>query len=85
MVPSQTFFQERFTLIRPLAFTDEDIIRRFAKEQQFPDFINPCPTAKVSKRQEIKTLLKQLYQTNKKIKGNIFRSLSHVKTEYLLK
>jgi tRNA 2-thiocytidine biosynthesis protein TtcA len=85
MVPRQTFFQGRFTLIRPLAFTDEDIIRRFAKEQQFPDFMNPCPTAKVSKRQEIKTLLEQLYRTNKKIKGNIFRSLSHVKTEYLLK
>ena len=85
MVPHQTFFEGRFTLIRPLAFTDENIIRRFAKEQQFPDFINPCPTAKVSKRQEIKTLLQQLYRTNKKIKGNIFRALSHVKTEYLLK
>jgi len=85
MVPSQTFFQEKFTLIRPLAFTDENIIKRFAKEQQFPGFINPCPTAKVSKRQEIKTMLQQLYRTNKKIKGNIFRALSHVKTEYLLK
>jgi len=85
MVPCQTFFQEKFTLIRPLAFTDENIIKRFAKEQQFPDFINPCPTAKVSKRQEIKTMLQQLYRTNKKIKGNIFRALSHVKTEYLLK
>ena len=85
MVPCQTFFQEKFTLIRPLAFTDENIIKRFAKEQQFPGFINPCPTAKVSKRQEIKTMLQQLYRTNKKIKGNIFRALSHVKTEYLLK
>lgn len=85
MVPLQTFFQEKFTLIRPLAFADENIIRRFAKEQQFPEFINPCPTAKVSKRQEIKTMLQQLYRTNKKIKGNIFRALSHVKTEYLLK
>ncbi len=85
MVPLQTFFQKKFTLIRPLAYTDEDIIRRFAKEQQFPDFINPCPTAKISKRREIKTLLEQLYRTNRKVKGNIFRSLSHVKTEYLLK
>jgi len=85
MVPAQTFFQEKFTLIRPLAFTDENIIRRFAKEQQFPDFVNPCPTAKVSKRQEIKTMLQQLYQSNRNVKGNIFRSLSHIKTEYLLK
>jgi tRNA 2-thiocytidine biosynthesis protein TtcA len=85
MLPSQSFFQERFTLIRPLAFVDEDVIRRFAKEKGCPDLINPCPTAKVSKRQEIKRLLQQLYRSNKKVKGNIFRAMSHVKTDYLLK
>lgn len=85
MMPFQTFFQERFTLIRPLAFVDEDVIGRFAKEKGWPVFVNPCPSAKVSKRQEIKTLLKQLYKSNRKVKGNIFRAMSHVKTEYLLK
>lgn len=85
MLPSQTFFQQRFTLIRPLAFADERLIRRFAEDQRFPVFENPCPTAKTSKRQEIKSLLKQLYRSNKKIKGNIFRAMSHVRPEYLLK
>ncbi|UCF95666.1 MAG: tRNA 2-thiocytidine(32) synthetase TtcA [Desulfobacterales bacterium] len=85
MVPYQRFFQDRFTVIRPLAFVDEDLIQRFAKEQKFPDFVNPCPTAQVSKRQEIKSLLQQLYRSNKKVKGNIFRALSHVKPDYLLK
>ena len=85
MMPYQPFFQGRFTVIRPLAFADEDMIRRFARARHFPDFENPCPTAKVSKRQEIKTLLNQLYKSNRKIKGNIFRAMSHVKPEYLLK
>lgn len=85
MVPSQSFFQERFTLIRPLAFVGKDVIERFAKEKDFPDFVNPCPSANNSKRQEIRTLLKQLYTGNKKIKGNIFRALSNVKEEYLLR
>ena len=85
MLPCQPFFQNRFTLIRPLAFADEDVIRRFAKEQRFPEFVNPCPSANVSKRQAVKSMLKQLYQTNRKIKGNIFNAMSHVKTEYLLK
>jgi tRNA 2-thiocytidine biosynthesis protein TtcA len=85
MVPSQSFFQGRFTVIRPLAFADEDIISRFAAEKEFPAFVNPCPSAKVSKREEIKTLLRQLYTSNKKIKGNIFRAMSHVNTDYLLK
>lgn len=85
MVPCQSFFQKMFTVIRPLAFVDEDIILRFAKDQGFPNFINPCPSAKNSKRHEIKTLLTQLYRSNRKIKGNIFSAMSRVKTEYLLK
>ena len=66
MMPSQSFFQERFTLIRPLAFVDEDVIRRFAKEKGCPDFINPCPTAKVSKRQEIKAAVTAALQKQQK-------------------
>ncbi|MFH0726601.1 MAG: ATP-binding protein [Pseudomonadota bacterium] len=85
MVPVQPFFDGEVTVIRPLAFADENDIRRFAKEEGFPDFINKCPSAGVSKRQEIKTLLNQLYRQNRKIKGNIFRAMSHVKPDYLLK
>jgi len=85
MVPSQKFFKERFTVIRPLAYADEELIRAFAEEQGFPEFVNPCPSANRSKRQEMKTVLKQLYHSNKKIKGNIFRSMSRVKVDYLLK
>jgi tRNA 2-thiocytidine biosynthesis protein TtcA len=77
--------KDSLTLIRPLAFVDDDVIRRFAQEKGCPAFVNPCPTAKASKRQEIKMFLKQLYSGNKKVKGNIFRAMSHVKTEYLLK
>ena len=85
MVPVQPFFQGRFTVIRPLAFVEEDTIRRFAEERKFPTFMNPCPSAGKSKRQEIKHLLTKLYRSNRKIKGNIFRAMSHVKTDYLLK
>ncbi len=85
MVPFQSFFQEKFTVIRPLAFVDEDITRRFAKENKFPELVNSCPTANTSKRQFVKTLLMQFYKNNRKVKGNIFRSMSHVKAEYLLK
>jgi tRNA 2-thiocytidine biosynthesis protein TtcA len=85
MLPSQSFFHKNFTLIRPLAFADEALIRQFTRHQRFPGFENPCPAAKTSKRQEIKALLAQLYRSNKKIKGNIFRAMSHVRLDYLLK
>ena len=85
MVPSQAFFQGKFTVIRPLAFADEQLIRKFTRDQKFPEFINPCPSANSSKRKEVKTFLQQLYRANKKVKGNIFRAMSHVNTDYLLK
>jgi len=71
-------------VIRPLAYVDEDLIRQFAAEQDFPDFINTCPSAAVSKRRAVKELLFRLYSSNDKIKGNIFRSLSRVRPDYLL-
>lgn len=84
MVPSQPLFEGRFTVIRPLAYVEEDAIRQFAAEQDFPEFINTCPSAAVSKRHTVKELLARLYSTNDKIKGNIFRSLSRVRPDYLL-
>ena len=85
MVPSQTMFKGRFRIIRPLAFADEQLIRDFARELGFPEFVNPCPSAGHSKRQDIKSMLTQLYNSNPKIKGNLFRSMSRVKNDYLLK
>ncbi|MBW1740839.1 MAG: tRNA 2-thiocytidine(32) synthetase TtcA [Deltaproteobacteria bacterium] len=84
MVPNQPFFKGKLTVIRPLAFLDESKINRFAEDYGFPEFKNPCPTAMLSKRYEIKKMLNSLYKTNKKIKGNIFRAMSHVKPDYLL-
>ncbi len=85
MVPLQSLFKGLITIIRPLAFADEEIIQSFVKEMDFPVFMNPCPSADHSKRNEIKKWLDQLYRTNKKIKGNIFRAMSNVKSDYLLK
>jgi tRNA 2-thiocytidine biosynthesis protein TtcA len=84
MVPYQPFFKGKLTVIRPLAFLDESTINRFVEYHGFPEFRNPCPTARISKRHEMKEMLDSLYQTNKKIKGNIFRAMSHVKLDYLL-
>ena len=85
MRPSQDFFGGRFTIIRPLAYTEQHLIRRFARERGFPKFHNPCPSAGFSKRQEIRDWLQLQYRTNRKIRGNIFRALHNVRPEYLLK
>ena len=84
MVPSQSFFKGEFTVIRPLALVEKDIINRFSVKEDFPEFTNPCPSAGKTKRQDVKEMLQQLYRSNRKIKGNIFRALRHVNTDYLL-
>jgi tRNA 2-thiocytidine biosynthesis protein TtcA len=85
MLPLQPLFDGAFTIIRPLSYVDEDIIQRFARQKNFPVFHNTCPSEKRSKRYEIKQMLTKLYKSNRKIKGNIFRSLTNVNTDYLLR
>lgn len=84
MIPVQHFFQGQFTMIRPLAYSDEIHIRTFAEKSGLPVVSNPCPSAHVSKRSEIKSLLNQLYRTNKKVRGNIFRALHNVNPDFML-
>lgn len=83
MLPVQTLFNGKFTLIRPLVYVDEHLIRRYAKEASFPAFRNPCPTAGASKRSEIKSMLDDMSRRNRKIKGNLFHALHRVRQDYL--
>lgn len=84
MVPCQPMFKGKFKVIRPLSFVDEADVIAFSHQQEFPVFDNPCPSSGNSKRKQIKNLLNQIYSMNPNIKGNIFRSMFHVKEDYLL-
>ncbi len=84
MVPKQSLFNNRLTIIRPLCLLEEKAIKSFGQRQNLPEIFNPCPSAGKSSRKFIKDLLNSLYERNRKIKGNIFHALSHVRPEYLL-
>ncbi|MGQ9636699.1 MAG: tRNA lysidine(34) synthetase [Thermodesulfobacteriota bacterium] len=83
MLPLQPLFKGKITLIRPLALIEERQIERFAKEKGLPFGPSGCPVSGQTKRKEIKDLLRILEKTNPNIKGNIFRSLSNIKLDYL--
>jgi tRNA 2-thiocytidine biosynthesis protein TtcA len=85
MRPSQSFFQGRLTVIRPLAYTEEADLRRFSRKMEWPIVENPCPSAGRSRRSAVKSVLERLYCSNDKIKGNIFRAMRHIRPEYLLR
>lgn len=84
MVPNQSLFGGKFHIIRPFAYIREDLIKKYATEEKFPVIENRCPTAGASKRTYVKNLLDELEKDNKDIRENIFRSMSHVKLDYLL-
>jgi tRNA 2-thiocytidine biosynthesis protein TtcA len=82
MLPVQTLFKGKITLIRPLALIEEKKIERFAREKGLPVGSTCCPSSGKTKRKEIKELLETLEKGNCKVKGNVFRSLSNVKLDY---
>ncbi len=84
MQPVQELFQGALTLIRPLYLVDEDLVTRYSRSMGWDTIDLGCPTSGFSKRQGIKDMLKDLYRSNKKIKGNIFHALHHVNVDYLL-
>jgi tRNA 2-thiocytidine biosynthesis protein TtcA len=84
MVPIQTLFKGKITLIRPLALIEEKKIERFAREMGLPFGPSGCPSSGRTKRKEVKELIETLGKKNRKVKGNIFRSLFNIKLDYLL-
>lgn len=76
--PVQEFFRGALTLIRPLYLLDEARIKVYADKMGFPELQSGCPTSGSSSRAQIKSLLASLYQTNRKIKGNIFNAVQRV-------
>jgi len=84
MAPKQELFKGKIIIIRPLAYVDEDMIRRFAKEANFPREKCSCPNSFTSKRTQIEHIIKELKKICPDVKKNIFRSVKRIKKDYLL-
>jgi len=84
MAPVQKFFNGKLCIIRPLFMIDQATIKRYAEWMGWPHIPLGCPTAGSSKREEIRSMLNSFYESNKKVKGNIFHALQNVRQEYLL-
>jgi len=73
--PVQELFNGKLTIIRPFYLLNKNSIKRYTDEMGFPVIDNGCVTARSSKRMQTRSMLLDLYKTNKKIKGNIFHAL----------
>ncbi|MDD3807932.1 MAG: ATP-binding protein [Candidatus Marinimicrobia bacterium] len=84
MVPKQELFKGKITLIRPLAYVEERLIERFAKEAGLGHDTCTCPHSIVSNRNRLGRIIREMERVCPDVKKNIFRSVKRVKKDYLL-
>lgn len=84
MCPKQELFKGKIVIIRPLAYVEEELIRRFAKTLDFPHHKCACPNSVTSKRTKIKGIINDLAKVCPEVRTNIFRSVKRIKKDYLL-
>ena len=71
--------QDSFSVIRPMIYVPEGMIRGFAKRYELPVVYNPCPYDNNSRRSDIKEMLRKLTAVNKQYKNNIFHAITLTK------
>ena len=64
------------TLIRPLIYTPESIIKGAAKRLNLPVCKNPCPADGNTKRQEMKNFINNRSKTDRHFKDKIFHAIT---------
>jgi len=84
MLPKQELFKGKITLIRPLAYVEECLIKRFAKEAGLGHEGCACPHSGISNRARMGRIIGGLEKVCPDVKKNIFRSVKRIKEDYLL-
>jgi len=84
MSPKQELFNGKIVLIRPLAYVEEYMIERFAREEGLPHETRVCPNSITSNRTKIADIIRDLKRVCPDVKTNIFRSIKRIKKDYLL-
>ena len=84
MKPKQELFKGKIILIRPLAYVEESMIKKFAQKQKLPHDTCLCPNSVISHRSKMSKIIAGLEKTCPEVKTNIFKSLQRIKQDYLL-
>ncbi|MFH1691322.1 MAG: ATP-binding protein [Candidatus Omnitrophota bacterium] len=84
MVPSQEIFKGGITLIRPLAYVEEEELQRFAQIYDIPSADVACPIGKQTKRALVRSFVEEVKVACPSVKTNIFKSIQRIKKDYLL-
>ena len=85
MCPKQAIFDGKLTLIRPLAYENESMIRTFSKGAGIGGLGGcRCPVSGHTQRAAIKKIITEMEKVTPSLKINIFNSLNKIKPGYKL-
>ena len=73
--PMSYMDRSKMTLIRPLIYAPEKYIRNFVKRNNITVMPKACPMDRVSKREDIKNLLKNLQKDIPNIRANLYGAI----------
>ncbi len=76
-------FEGKITLIRPLVSVTNNELARYATLRGFKPAATRCPYEHASMRNEVRKLILEMTHLNKKVKQNLFRSMTHIESDFL--
>ncbi|HOP64538.1 MAG TPA: ATP-binding protein [Spirochaetota bacterium] len=81
--PSLSMFEGRLDVIRPMILLEKTEIDRYAEIRGFPSEIKKCPYVDENSRAGVKRIIEQMSSEDRRIKKNLFKSMSNIHNEYL--
>jgi tRNA 2-thiocytidine biosynthesis protein TtcA len=83
MMPVQSFFGGKLSIIRPLCEVEERDVERLARRYPLPAIAGSCPRKDLNQRILMKEILRRLSRVNRQVKTNIYRSAWNINADYL--
>lgn len=81
--PKSLMEKNNITLIRPMVYISEYMIKSVAKKYNFPIITNPCPADKKTKREDVKNLIEELNDRIPGFNENLFGALTNSKELFI--
>ncbi|WP_136806909.1 tRNA lysidine(34) synthetase TilS [Desulfosediminicola flagellatus] len=84
MLPKQELFEGNLSIIRPMAYIEKHEVIQIAEKHGLNPVENLCPLADDTRREEVRTILTDIYSRVPEAKRSVFAALANVREGYML-
>jgi tRNA 2-thiocytidine biosynthesis protein TtcA len=84
MMPRQDLFAGKLALIRPLAALEKHEVQAIAQALRLAPVENLCPLAGDSRRDQVRQIVRTVYEYDDGIKASVFAAMKNVRAGYML-